>query len=288
MARPRHRLSEPEIRVDRACDDEVLGLLGACRSARDRFIVIAMFRAGLRRGEVCGLRRADMHFVADASGLGCAVSGPHLHVRRRANANGAWAKSRRSRAVPVDDLVVLAYDTYVFERDRCRQARDCDFVLVNLFHPPLGAPMRPGAVNELLPGLSRDRERIRAATELDDWARAEAMPSDAEITWLRQLIRRVEHDLDALDENDRRQIEEAVRLVRRTRQTVHLGLPTTTLYSTQTWNAQRDNNTHEPSDRRTPQRQQSPPPQSHRCPRPTPHQRRRDHRLRGRPQRRLL
>src|SRR6185437_1303081 len=54
------------------------------------------------------------------------------------------AKSRRSRAVPVDDLVVLAYDTYVFERDGCRQARDCDFVLVNLFHPPLGAPMRPG------------------------------------------------------------------------------------------------------------------------------------------------
>jgi integrase/recombinase XerD len=96
-----------------------------------------------------------MHFVADASGLGCAVPGPHLHVRRRANANGAWAKSRRSRAVPVDDLVVLAYDTYVFERDRCRPARDCDFVLVNLFHPPLGAPMRPGAVNELLTGLSR-------------------------------------------------------------------------------------------------------------------------------------
>ena len=155
VARPRHRLSEPEIRVDRASDDEVLALLGACRSARDRFIVIAMSRAGLRRGEVCGLRREDMHFVADASGLGCAVIGPHLHVRRRANANGAWAKSRRSRAVPVDDLVVLAYDTYVFERDRCRQARDCDFVLVNLFHPPLGAPMRPGAVNELLTGLSR-------------------------------------------------------------------------------------------------------------------------------------
>jgi hypothetical protein len=73
----------------------------------------------------------------------------------------------------------------------------------------------------------RDRERIRAATELDDWARAEAMPSDAEITRLRQLIRRVEHDLDALDDNDRRQIGEADSIVRRTRQTVHLGLPTT-------------------------------------------------------------
>jgi hypothetical protein len=75
--------------------------------------------------------------------------------------------------------------------------------------------------------LLRDRERIRAATELDEWAQAEAMPSEAEIERLRQLIRRVEHDLDALDANERRQIDEAVQVVRRTRQTVHLGLPTT-------------------------------------------------------------
>ena len=87
-------------------------------------------------------------------------------------------------------------------------------------------------LRDYLDTLLRDRERIRAATELDDWARAEAMPSEAEITRLRQLIRRVEHDLDALDDNDRRQIEEAVRIVRRTRQTVHLGLPTTTLAGT--------------------------------------------------------
>lgn len=52
-------------------------------------------------------------------------------------------------------MVVLAHDTYMFEREGCRAARDCDFVLVNLFHPPLGAPMRPGAVNELLADLSR-------------------------------------------------------------------------------------------------------------------------------------
>jgi len=82
-------------------------------------------------------------------------------------------------------------------------------------------------LRDYLDTLLRDRERIRAATELDDWARTEAMPSDAEITRLRELIRRVEHDLDTLDENDRRQIEEAVRVVRATRQTVHLGLPTT-------------------------------------------------------------
>jgi hypothetical protein len=34
------------------------------------------------------------------------------YVPRRANPNGAWAKSRRARAVPVDELLVLAYDSY--------------------------------------------------------------------------------------------------------------------------------------------------------------------------------
>jgi integrase/recombinase XerD len=155
VARPRHRLSETETVVDRATDVEVLELLRACRSARDRFIVMAMARAGLRRGEVTGLRREDMHLVSDATMLGCGVPGAHLHVRRRDNPNGAWAKSRRSRPVPVDELLVLAYDTYWFEREECRAARRCDFVLVNLFREPLGAPMRPGALNELLAALSR-------------------------------------------------------------------------------------------------------------------------------------
>ncbi|BAH55885.1 MULTISPECIES: hypothetical protein [Rhodococcus] len=82
-------------------------------------------------------------------------------------------------------------------------------------------------LRDYLDTLLRDRERVRAATELDDWARDEAVPSEAEITRLRQSIRRVQHELDALTEDERGQIEEAVRVVRRTRQTVHLGLPTT-------------------------------------------------------------
>ena len=93
--------------------------------------------------------------------LGCAVPGAHLHVRRRDNPNGAWAKSRRARPVPVDELLVLAYDTYWFEREECRPARRCDFVLVNLLREPLGAPMRPGALNELLAALSRRAELAR-------------------------------------------------------------------------------------------------------------------------------
>jgi integrase/recombinase XerD len=161
VARPRHRLSETQTVADRATDAEVVALLRVCRSARDRFIVLAMARAGLRRGELSGLRREDMHVVADASVLGCPFPGAHLHVHRRDNPNGAWAKSRRARVVPIDELLVLAYDSFWLEREDCRPARGCDFVLVNLFREPLGAPMRPGALNELLTALSGRAELSR-------------------------------------------------------------------------------------------------------------------------------
>ena len=90
--RARHRLREPETAVDRASDEEIVALLRACRSARDRLIVLLMARAGLRRGEVCGLRRSDVHLLADSRRLGCEVARAHLHViRREDNPNGAWA-----------------------------------------------------------------------------------------------------------------------------------------------------------------------------------------------------
>ena len=161
-SRPRHRLSEPERVVDAASDEEVLALLRACRNARDRFIVLALWRTGHRRGELTGVRLEDVHFVPDATRLGCRVRGEHLHVRRRDNPNGATAKSRRSRAVPADWFVVQGYDQYMIERGACPQARRCDFLLVNLFREPLGAPMRPKALNELLADLSRRAGLARA------------------------------------------------------------------------------------------------------------------------------
>jgi integrase/recombinase XerD len=154
--RARHRVHEPERPVERASDADIVAVLRACRSARDRLIVLLMARAGLRRGEVCGLRRSDVHLLTDSRALGCDVARAHLHVvRRQDNPNGAWAKSRRQRAVPLDFLVVQAFDTYGFERMRIKQAVNSDFVLVNLFREPLGAPMRPDAIGELLAAASR-------------------------------------------------------------------------------------------------------------------------------------
>jgi integrase/recombinase XerD len=153
--RARHRLREPDSGVDRASDEEIVALLGGCCSARDRLIVLLMARAGLRRGELCGLRRSDVHLLADSRPLGCDIPRAHLHVIRRDNAYGAWAKSRRQRAVPLDFLVVQAFDAYEIERLAVRRAAGSDFVLVNLFREPAGVPMRPDAIGELIAAAGR-------------------------------------------------------------------------------------------------------------------------------------
>jgi site-specific recombinase XerD len=77
-----------------------------------------------------------------------------------------------------------------------------------------------------LPDLLRNRERLRSAVDADDWAKAEALPSEEEIRRIRALIGRVKTGLDSLDETARLQIQEAVSVVRRARnRVVGLGLP---------------------------------------------------------------
>jgi integrase len=151
-----HRACEVERPVSRAGDADVAAVTMACRSARDRLIVLLMARAGLRRGEVAGLRRSDVHLLADSRPLGCGTARAHVHVlRREDNPNGAWAKSRRQRVVPLDFLTVQAFDSCQFERMAVLGAMGSDLVFVNLFRPPLGAPMRLDAVNDLVAAASR-------------------------------------------------------------------------------------------------------------------------------------
>ena len=71
-------------------DDQLLQLLAAPTNARDRFLVMLLAITGMRIGEALGLRREDMHLLARSDALGCQQHGPHVHVRRRANANPSW------------------------------------------------------------------------------------------------------------------------------------------------------------------------------------------------------
>lgn len=77
-----------------------------------------------------------------------------------------------------------------------------------------------------LADLLRHRERLTATLDVDEWARNEAMPSDQEITRVRRLINRMKGDLGELAAEDRTQIQEAITMVRRSRdKIVSLGLP---------------------------------------------------------------
>ncbi|WP_235488066.1 tyrosine-type recombinase/integrase [Streptomyces roseoverticillatus] len=151
----RHRLQEPETEIDRASDEEVVAMFRVCRSARDRLIVLLLSRVGLRPGQVAGLHRCDLHLLVDSRSLGCDVEGSHLHVVRRQNINGAWSKSRKAWVMPVDFLVVQAADQYVLERHEILGTAGSDFLLVNLFRPPYGHPVSPGAIGELCESLSK-------------------------------------------------------------------------------------------------------------------------------------
>jgi len=77
-----------------------------------------------------------------------------------------------------------------------------------------------------LDDLLRTRERLLAATELDQWARTEAMPSEEEIRRIRRLIDQISHGLDTLEPEARQHLQQAVTLVRRHRSTT-LGMPRT-------------------------------------------------------------
>ncbi len=135
--------------------EQVQQLIRFAGRARDRFLVALLGCAGMRIGEALGLRREDMHLLASSTSLGCRVAGPHVHVRRRQNANGALAKTRSPRAIPVTVEVVDYYADYVHERDQVPQARSCDFVFVNLFRSPLGQPLRYGSARDLFDRLAK-------------------------------------------------------------------------------------------------------------------------------------
>ena len=103
-----------------------------------------------------GYVAADVHLLMDSRGLGARWRGRICTwCAGRTIRTGRGRSPAGSAAVPLDFLVVRAFDTYEFERMRVPRAADSDFVFVNLFREPLGAPMRPDAIGELMAAASR-------------------------------------------------------------------------------------------------------------------------------------
>ncbi len=93
----------------------------------------------------------------------------------------------------------------------------CDHFRTDVSHLPDLA----GYLDDLL----GTRERLAAAIDgVDEWARADATPTEEEITRIRRLINRIKGDIAGLGDAERAQVDEAVAVVRRHRAT-HLGMP---------------------------------------------------------------
>jgi site-specific recombinase XerD len=121
-------------------DGQVARLVAACRRHRDRFLLVLLDQTGLRLGEALGLRHADLRLRA----------GEIAVVPRDDNVNGARVKGLKTRVLPAGPVVFDAYADYM---EAEYGSLDCDWVFVNLFRPPVGAPMTAGAVAKLVTRL---------------------------------------------------------------------------------------------------------------------------------------
>jgi integrase/recombinase XerD len=121
-------------------DVQVARLVAGCRRRRDRFLLVLLDQTGLRLGEALGLRHADLRLRA----------GEIAVVPRDNNVNGVRVKGLKARVVPAGPVVFDAYADYM---EAEYGSLDCDWVFVNLFRPPVGAPMTAGAVAKLVTRL---------------------------------------------------------------------------------------------------------------------------------------
>jgi integrase len=126
---------------------EVAAVIAACEHLRDRFLITLLAGTGMRAGQALGLRHSD--FVSRRREL-------HI-VPRDDNANGARAKCREPATIPVTTSLVRLYSEYMY----CEYGDlGSDYVFVNLWSEPLGAPLRYDAVRKLV-------ARLRARTGVD-------------------------------------------------------------------------------------------------------------------------
>lgn len=123
-------------------DVAVTRLVAACVRRRDRFLLVLMDQTGLRLGEALGLRHADLRLRA----------GEVAVVPRGDNVNEARVKGLKARVVPAPAVVFDAYADYM---EAEYGVLDCDYVFVNLFRPPVGAPMTADNVADLVSRLRR-------------------------------------------------------------------------------------------------------------------------------------
>ncbi len=119
---------------------EVQALLNACVRRRDRLLVSLLYESGMRIGQALGLRHADIRSFDG-----------EIDIVRRANSNGALAKSRSPYTVHVSKQLMALYADYLVHEHKDASH---DYVFVNWWGGRIGAPMTYSTVIDLFRKLS--------------------------------------------------------------------------------------------------------------------------------------
>lgn len=159
---------------------QVSHVLEAVERPRNMLLVLLMLRCGLRAGEVLGLRLEDMHMLPDSGHLGCTIPGPHVHVERRSNPNGAWAKSPYERNVPLPSDVCEVHAAYMAQRYASLGGNQPDALFLSMTAKNPAALGYPG-LHRMLTAVGKSTGlRVRAHqfrhTAATGWARAKVDP----------------------------------------------------------------------------------------------------------------
>jgi integrase/recombinase XerD len=138
---------KPERRLPKTLTrEQVQRLLDACTHTRDRLLLALMYETGMRVGQCLGLTHADLS-VEDAT----------LHIVPRAdNPNGARAKTRSPRTIPLPEPVLHLYTDYLVDELGAMEVEALpDFVFVNLWEGDIGRSMSYAAVMSLVKRLAK-------------------------------------------------------------------------------------------------------------------------------------
>lgn len=152
VRRRAHKLAESHPDAEYLSTDRVRQIIGLDLNQRDRLLVDLLATTGIRIGEALGLRHGDLHFLPDNTSIGCETPGPHIHIERRNNPNGALAKSRYGRRLPVTDRIVHKYSTCSQEVNKL--GIESDYVFVNMHRGELGNPVTYATIYDLFKRIS--------------------------------------------------------------------------------------------------------------------------------------
>lgn len=158
--RKRIKLKEPRAFPGCLTDEEVVRLVEACNSYRDRLILMLLRETGIRRGELLGLHLEDVKDF-DVNG--------RIRIVRRNNSNGAWAKGIE-REIPVlhnrravqETLKGYLLDEYPLRAERLAHG----MLFVNLRGKNVGQPLNADRLSKLFEEELYARTGIKAHPHL--------------------------------------------------------------------------------------------------------------------------